>query len=149
MEVYNEELDFNLISKILSSYLSIGRYQDALDFSVKIKEYDEEGIIYSLLITAFSKLNPFEESVKYAESLVPKVIHPIYIYRALGELYFERGDMEKAYKSYDLMIESIPEDNFTPRLLFAKLVRSKNFIDLSLRNDPLNECPAKNFHTKL
>lgn len=132
-ELYEIEPDFNQVTKILSSYLSTGRYQSAIDFSTKLKEFDEEGVIYSLVITAFSKLNPLTESVSYAESLLPKVKYPIYIYRTLGELYSECGDMEKAFESYNLMIESIPSDDFPPRLLFAKLVRSKNFIELSLK----------------
>lgn len=132
IDLYKLDPDINQATKILSSFLSLGKYKEALDFESQIKEYDEEGVVYSLLIVAFSKLNSLEDSIKYAESFLPSVKYPIYVHKAIGELYSEHINMEKAYDYYDLMIKSIPVDDFPPRLLLARFVRSKGYIDLAI-----------------
>ncbi|OGU77130.1 MAG: hypothetical protein A2W11_11275 [Ignavibacteria bacterium RBG_16_35_7] len=133
IELYNKNKDFNHISKILSSYLSMGKYKNVLEFEKRIERFDDEGVIASLIIEAYSKLNSLESTNEFAKGYLNKTKYPIYIYRSLGDNYYNTGDFEKAYSYYDLMISSIYTDNFPPRILFAKLLRSKNFIDLTLR----------------
>lgn len=133
LELFSESNNYNYITKILSSYLEIGKYEDILTFSEKIKDYDPEGIIYSLIIEAYAKLNDLEDVIMFASDKIEKCKYPIYIYRSLGDLFFETNDLQKANDYYNKMVETIPSDNYPPRIIFARHLRSKNEIALCLR----------------
>lgn len=133
VELYSINSDFNFITKILSTYLQTGKYEEALTFSEGIKKFDDEGIIYSLVIEAYSKLNDIEKVIEFASGKITHCKYPIYIYRAIGDLFSDIGDFPKANELYSKMIEAIPYDNYAPRILFAKHLKSKNAMEICLQ----------------
>ncbi|KAB2909070.1 MAG: hypothetical protein LC102_01840 [Ignavibacteriales bacterium] len=133
LELYSVTNDFRFITKILNTYLQSAKYEEALTFSGSIKKFDDEGIIYSLIIEAYAKLNEIEKVVEFAKEKIASCKYPIYIYLVLGDIYFATGDFSEANKWYSKIITAIPTEDYEPRILFAKHLRTRNRIDLCLQ----------------
>jgi len=130
--LYSETKDVRFLQKLLNSYIQSHKYDEILEFRDQIDTFDEEGIMASLLLEAFSKKHSFEETEKYANTLIGHTKHPIYIYRIWGDLYYEKGDINSAEKCYEEMINSITSEDHPVRLALAKQLRMKNMLGLCL-----------------
>jgi hypothetical protein len=123
----------HVAKSVLNSFLGLEKYKEILEFADKIHEYDENGIIASLIIESYAKLNPNEDIEGYAKEFIIKTRFPCYIYNTLGKIYFEKGNIGKAREKYKIMISTIPTDNYLPRLVFAEHLINCNLIDIALK----------------
>lgn len=133
LELYHQSKDTHLTKRILSCFYKLNLFEKAEEFSSEIKEYDAEGVTASLLIECYAKRKSYEEIQIYAQAFIDTTKFPVFIYKTLARLEYDKGNQTGAYNYYVKMIDSIPDDNYAPRLLFGQELREINLFDLALK----------------
>ncbi|MBL1214732.1 MAG: hypothetical protein HND52_15355 [Ignavibacteriae bacterium] len=133
LDIYKVENDKNLLSKILGSFIILKSFDEAKTFFEGLSEedYDSEGILASLYLDALKEITNSDNLIHKADEFCKSLTEPIYIYKFLGEYYYQQNKIEFSKKYYTLCINTISIPDYPPRILFARDLFEKKFYSIA------------------